>query len=161
MAISPPKTPELSSKLSYFKVTIKSLGSKLEELRKRNEELKKENIEEGGSKSERSRDFAEQMKMIEKIIEEQKEKEAIKQAKVEQEKQREEYFKEKKQNEGNEVFEILLREDELKKMQKFCNENKINIFVSKEFSPAEEKIAEILHGGPKCTHPHSSDQRQL
>ena len=36
MAISPPKTPELSSKLSHFKLTIKLLGGKLEELKNKN-----------------------------------------------------------------------------------------------------------------------------
>jgi len=153
MIISPPKTPELSSKLSHFKLTIKLLGSKLEE-------LKNKNSEEESSESEGSRDFVKQMQMIEKAIEEQKEKEAIKQAEVEQEKQREDDLKKQKQNEGLEVFEILLREDELKKMQKFCQENNIEISVPKELSTIEEKIAEILREGRGGSRSNSSE-RQL
>ena len=153
MIISPPKTPELSSKLSHFKLTIKLLGSKLEE-------LKNKNSEEESSESEGSRDFVKQMQMIEKAIEEQKEKEAIKQAEVEQEKQREDDLKKQKQNEGPEVFEILLREDELKKMQKFCQENNIEISVPKELSTIEEKIAEILREGRGGSRSNSSE-RQL
>ncbi len=151
MAISPPKTPELSSKLSHFKLTIKLLGGKLEE-------LKNKNSEEGSSESEGSRDFAKQMQMIEKVIEEQKEKEAIKQAEVEQEKQREDDLKKQKQNEGIEVFEILLREDELKKMQKFCKDNGIEISETKELSKVEEKIVEILREGRGASH---SPENQL
>jgi hypothetical protein len=156
MIISPPKTPELSSKLSHFKLTIKLLGSKLEE-------LKNKNSEEESSESEGSRDFVKQMQMIEKAIEEQKGKEAIKQAEVEQEKQREDDLKKQKQNEGPEVFEILLREDELKKMKKFCQENNIeNIEISapKELSTIEEKIAEILREGRGGSRSNSSE-RQL
>ena len=153
MIISPPKTPELSSKLSHFKLTIKLLGSKLEE-------LKNKNSEEESSESEGSRDFVKQMQMIEKAIEEQKGKEAIKQAEVEQEKQREDDLKKQKQNEGLEVFEILLREDELKKMQKFCQENNIEISVPKELSTIEEKIAEILREGRGGSRSNSSE-RQL
>jgi len=145
MAISPPKTPELSSKLSHFKLTIKLLGGKLEE-------LKNKNSEEGSSESEGSRDFVKQMQMIEKVIEEQKGKEAIKQVEVEQEKQREDDLKEQKQNEGIEVFEILLREDELKKMQKFCKDNGIEISEPKVLFTAEEKIAEILREGRGGSH---------
>ncbi len=153
MIISPPKTPELSSKLSHFKLTIKLLGSKLEE-------LKNKNSEEESSESEGSRDFVKQMQMIEKAIEEQKGKEAIKQAEVEQEKQREDDLKKQKQNEGLEVFEILLREDELKKMQKFCQENNIEISAPKELSTIEEKIAEILREGRGGSRSNSSE-RQL
>jgi hypothetical protein len=152
MAISPPKTPELSSKLSHFKLTIKLLDGKLEELKKN------KNSEEGSSESEGSRDFVKQMQMIEKFIEEQKEKEAIKQAEVEQEKQCEDDLKKQKQNEGIEVFEILLREDELKKMQKFCKDNGIEISAPKELSTAEEKIAEILREGRGASH---SPENQL
>jgi hypothetical protein len=152
MAISPPKTPELSSKLSHFKLTIKLLGGKLEE-------LKNKNSEEGSSESEGSRDFVKQMQMIEKFIEEQKGKEAIKQVEVEQEKQREDDLKEQKQNEGIEVFEILLREDELKKMQKFCKDNGIEISAPKELSTAEEKIAEILREGRGGSHSHSPESQ--
>ena len=151
MAISPPKTPELSSKLFHFKLTIKLLGGKLEE-------LKNKNSEEGSSKSEGSLDFAKQMQMIEKFIEEQKEKEAIKQVEVEQEKQCEDDLKKQKQNEGIEVFEILLREDELKKMQKFCKDNGIEISETKELSKLEEKIVEILREGRGASH---SPENQL
>ena len=139
--------------ISHFKLTIKLLGSKLEE-------LKNKNSEEESSESEGSRDFVKQMQMIEKAIEEQKGKEAIKQAEVEQEKQREDDLKKQKQNEGLEVFEILLREDELKKMQKFCQENNIEISVPKELSTIEEKIAEILREGRGGSRSNSSE-RQL
>ena len=153
MAISPPKTPELSSKLSHFKLTIKLLGGKLEE-------LKNKNSEEGSSESEGSRDFVKQMQMIEEAIEKQKEKEALKQVEVQQEEQHKDYLKKQKQNEGIEVFEILLREDELKKMQKFCQENNIEISVPKELSTIEEKIAEILREGRGGSRSNSSE-RQL
>jgi hypothetical protein len=153
MAISPPKTPALSSKLSHFKLTIKLLGGKLEE-------LKNKNGGEESSESEGSRDFVKQMQMIEKAIEEQKEKEAIKQVEVEQEKQREDDSKEQKQNEGLEVFEILLREDELKEMQKFCKDNGIEISAPKELSTAEEKIAEILREGCGSSHSHSPEHER-
>jgi len=153
MAISPPKTPALSSKLSHFKLTIKLLGGKLEE-------LKNKKNEEESSESEGSRDFVKQMQMIEKAIEEQKEKEAIKQTEVEQEKQCEDDLKEQKQNEGIEVFEILLREDELKKFRKFCEDNGIEASAPKQLSTAEEKIVEILHEGRGSSHSHSTE-RQL
>ena len=152
MAIFSPKTPELSSKLYHYKLTIKLLGGKLEE-------LKNKKSEEGSSESEGSRDFVKQMQMIEKAIEEQKEKEALKQVEVQQEKQREDNLKEQKQNEGIEVFEILLREDELKKMQKFCEDNFIKISAPKELSAAEKIIAEILRKGPGSSRSNSSEHQ--
>ena len=157
MPILPPKNHGLYSKfakLSHFKLTIKLLGGKLEE-------LKNKNIEEESSESEDSRDFAEQIQMIEKAIEEQKEKEAIKQVEVEQEKQHEEDLKEQKQNEGIEVFEILLRQDELKKMQKFCEDNLVEASAPKKLSTAEGKIKEILSQGRGNPHSDSSQQHQL
>lgn len=158
--ILPTKTPPLSPKLAHFKLTIKLLGGKLEELRNKKDEESASESEEGSSESESSRDFVKQMQMIEKVIEEQKEKEALKQAEVEQEKQHEEEMKSQKQNEGIEVFEILLREDELKKFRKFCQDNGVEASVPKQLSPAEEKIMEILQEGRGGLHSHSHE-RQL
>ncbi|MES2961711.1 MAG: hypothetical protein V4694_04945 [Pseudomonadota bacterium] len=158
MAVIPPKTPtvlktpHLSPKLAHFKLTIKLLSNKLEE-------LKNKNSDEESSESEGSRDFVRQMQMIEKAIEEQKEKEALTQVKVEQEKQQEEEAKSQKQNEGIEVFEILLREDELKKFRKFCQDNGLEVSGEKHLTQAEEKIVEILHEGRGGLHDHSSERQ--
>ena len=151
MAVPPNEIFKSSPKLSHFKLTIKLLGSKLEE-------LKNKSSEEESSESEGSRDFVKQMQMIENAIAEQKNKEAIKQAELEQKKQHEDNLKEQKQNEGLEVFEILLREDELKKMQKFCKDNGIEIYEPKELTTLEEKIAEILREGPRASHSQSHSQ---
>jgi len=149
MTISPPKN------LDHFKVTIKLLEDKKNDLIKRKSE-------EGSSESGGSRDLEEQAKMIKEIIENQKKKEALEQVKVQQDQQREDNLEENKQNEKIEVFEFLLREDKLKKMLEFCKVNKIEIFAKRIFpknSPIEEKIAEILHKGPGAPHFNSPNHQ--
>ncbi len=107
----------IAVKLQHYKITFKALRSKLEEITKSQNE---DSEGEAGTSSEDSKeDFSEQRKMIENIINEQKEKEALEQEKLKQEEEINKAQEANKRSEEEHIFEIMLEEEKVKKTKDF------------------------------------------
>lgn len=132
-----------------FKVTIKLLEGRLKEV-----EFKNSDDE---SSSESSTDAAEQIKFLQELIDEQKEKEVLEQSEIDAAKAWEKGAKERKMIEEEEVYEFMMQEDEVKKLQEFCKENGIEMHHKDHL---HEVLDKILHEGRGHDHsggrdPHS------
>jgi hypothetical protein len=118
-----------------FKITISSLDSKLEELKK-NLQNEKENLRgfsQGGSSiaSDDQKDLAAQIAMIKELESVAKAKENFNQ--LEDQNKKEQLEQEKKQQKNQEIFEIISEEEANKKAKiivEFCRENGLECSIS-------------------------------